>query len=227
MEQSPTAAFTVSPTSPEVGQIATFDASTTRDEGTACNTCSYFWNFGGDGTATGKIATHVFSSGGAYQVSLTAIDAAGTAGNVIQTVTVIAPSIPTGLSVTASPAQPLAKQAATFTANATASPNHRIVTYQFAWGDGDNTTSATPVVQHTYSQSGPMLLTLTVRDDLGQSSTTNVVITVASGLTASFTISPAGPTAGQTVTLNAAVIDEPGRVDDQRLRVGLRWRRDV
>jgi PKD repeat protein len=201
---APTPAFIVTPAAPEVGQVATFDASTTMDEGAACNSCSYVWNFGGDGTATGIVVTHVFSSGGGYQVTLTATDSAGTSGTRIQTVNVTAPSIPTGLSVTASPAQPFAKQTATFTAAATASPNHRIVSYQFSWGDGDTTSSATPVVQHTYSQSGQMLLTLTVRDDLGQSSTTNVVITVASGLTASFVFAPANPAAGATVTFNAS-----------------------
>jgi len=199
----PTPAFTVLPTSPEVGQTATFDASTTRDEGVACNNCTYFWNFG-DGTASGKIVTHVFSSGGAYQVSLTATDAAGTSGNVIQTVTVIAPGIPTGLGVTASPAQPFAKQVATFTATATPAPNHRIVSYQFAWGDGDSTTSTTPVVQHTYPQTGQYLLALTAVDDLGHSATGNVVITVQSGLTASISNSPSSPAAGVTVNFSAS-----------------------
>lgn len=200
----PTPAFTVSPLIPEVGQVATFDASTTKDEGAACNSCSYAWDFGGDGTATGKVVTHVFSSGGAYQVALMATDSAGTTGTLIQTVNVTAPTIPTGLSVAVSPIQPFAKQPATFTASGSPSPNHRIVSYQFSWGDGDTTNSSSPVVQHTYSQSGPMLLSLTVRDDLGQSSTTNVVITVVSGLTAAFSIAPASPTAGQTVTFNAS-----------------------
>jgi PKD repeat protein len=201
---APTAAFTFSPAAPEINQVVTFDASTTTDEGVACRSCTFLWNFGGDGTASGAVVTHVFAVGGTYNVMLTAIDSAGTSGAVTQAVAITSPGIPTGLSVTASPANPFAKQAATFTAQATAAQNHRIVSYQFAWGDGgDSNTSSTPVIQHAYSQAGAFLLTLTVTDDLGKSASTNVVINVASGLTAIFTFAPANPAAGQTVTFNA------------------------
>jgi PKD repeat protein len=203
---APTAAFTFSPATPEIGQVVTFDASTTTDEGVACNTCTFIWNFGGDGTATGRVATHVFGAAGPYSVTLTAVDSVGTSSQpVSQTVTVTAATIPTITSVTSSPNPPLAKQAATFTATATAAQNHRIVTYEFAWGDGSsNNTSNSNVIQHAYSQSGNVLLTLTVRDDLNQSSTRNFVIAVSSGLTASFTFSPANPTNNQTVTFDAS-----------------------
>ena len=203
---APTAAFTFSPATPEIGQVVTFNASTTTDEGVACGSCSFFWDFGGDGTATGVVATHVFSAAGPYNVRLTATDSAGTTGvTVQQTVTVTAATIPTGLGVTSSPNPPIAKQAATFTASATPATNHRIVSYQFEWGDGNSSsTSNSPVVQHTYSQAQDYLLTLTVRDDLGQSSTRSFVITVASGLTVSISgQTPPNPTNGQTVTFTA------------------------
>jgi PKD repeat protein len=202
---APTAAFTFSPATPEIGQVVTFDASTTTDEGVACASCTFTWDFGSDGVATGRVVTHVFGAAGPYTVRLTARDSAGTVSTTVQqTVTVSAATIPTGLTVTSSPNPPVAKQPATFTASATAATNHRIVTYQFSWGDGDNTTSNSPVVQHTYSQGGNFLLTLTVRDDLGQSSSRSQVIAVSSGLTASFTFAPATPTSGQTVTFNAS-----------------------
>jgi PKD repeat protein len=196
----PTAAFTFSPALPDVGQVVTFNASTTQDEGVSCTSCTFDWNFGGEGTASGIIATHAFTSGGAYIVTLTATDSGGSANTTQQTVTVSAPSIPTGVSVTSSPGTPIAKQAATFTALATAATNHRIVSYQFVWGDGDSSTQASAIIQHTYAQAGSYLLTLTVRDDLGQSTTTNTVITVSSGLTATFSTSKSGT----TVTFNAS-----------------------
>jgi len=195
---APTAAFTFSPASPDVGQTVTFNASTTTDEGVPCSNCTFFWNFGGDGTATGLTATHAFSSGGSFVVTLTVTDAAGSTSTAQQTVTVSAPSIPTGLSV--NPTTATAKQAQTFTASATAAPNHRITSYQFIWGDGDSNTQNSPVIQHTYQQAGSFLLTLTVRDDLGQSATANQVITVSSGLTATFTTSKSGT----TVTFDAS-----------------------
>jgi len=190
----PQAAFTFSPVSPEINQSVTFDASTTQDEGVACKTCTFTWNFGGEGTASGMIVTHAFTSGGAYVVSLTAVDSSGSSSATQQTVTVSAPSIPTGVTVSSSPATPIARQAATFTATATAATNHRIVSYEFTWGDGNSNTQPSAVVQHTYSQSGSYLLTLTVRDDLGQSTTINQVVTVSSGLTATFTTQKAGTT---------------------------------
>jgi PKD repeat protein len=202
---APTAAFTVSPTTPEIGQLVTFDASTTTDEGVACTSCAFTWDFGSDGIATGRIVTHTFTSAGSFIVRLTAVDSTGSASRVAQqTVVVTGTTIPIGLAVTSSPATPIAKQAATFTATATAATNHRIVSYQFVWGDGDTNNTNSPVIQHTYAQAGQYLLTLTVRDDLGQSSTVNTVITVSSGLTATFTFNPANPTSGQTVTFNAS-----------------------
>lgn len=200
---APTAAFTYTPTTPDVGQTVTFDATSTRDENTLCNSCTFVWDFGGDGTATGAIVTHAFSSGGSFIVRMTATDSGGTSNTTQQTVTVSNPSIPTSLSV--SPTTATAQLAQTFTASATAATNHRIVSYQFIWGDGNSNTQASPVIQHTYSQAGSYLLTLTVRDDLGQSSTTNQVITVSSGLTASFTTSISGTTVTFTATGTSSV----------------------
>ena len=202
---APTAAFSYSPSSPDVGQTVTFNASSTQDEGASCSNCSFSWDFGGDGTATGMVATHVFSSGGAFVVRLTATDPGGTSNTAQQTVTVSAPAIPTGVSIASSPATPVASQPATFTASATAATNHRIATYQFIWGDGNSNTQNSNVIQHTYSQAGSYLLTLTVRDDLGQSTTINQVVTVSSGLTASFSTSISGTTVTFTATATSSV----------------------
>ncbi len=188
---APTARFTFTPTSPEVNQVVTFDAlvaaTPTLDEGVACNTCTFTWSFGDGGTASGSLVRRSFANAGTYVVILTATDSLGNASTTQQTVTVTGTAIPTGLSVTSSPATPLAKQPATFTASATAATNHRIVSYEFGWGDGEKTTISSNIIQHTYSLPGSFLLTLTVRDDLNQSTTSNTVITVSSGLTASFT----------------------------------------
>jgi len=198
---APTAAFTFSPASPDMGQTVTFDASSTTDEGATCNSCSFIWDFGDSTTGTGRVVTHVFGAAGTYTVTLTAIDAVGTSSTpVTRSVTVASTTIPTGVSVTASPSTPIAKQAATFTAVATAAPNHHIVSYQFIWGDGDSNTTSSNVIQHAYSQSGSYMITLTVRDDLGQSSTGYTVITVSSGLTVAFTTQKSGT----TVTFDAS-----------------------
>ena len=192
---APNAQFTWSPPSPDMGQTVTFDASSTTDEGASCTSCSFTWDFGDSTTGTGRVVTHVFGAGGTYTVTLIATDSVGTSSTPLrQPVTVSATTIPTSVSVTASPNPPIAKQAATFTANATAAANHHIVSYQFSWGDGDTSTTSSPVIQHTYSQSGAYLITLTVRDDLNQSSTGYTTINVSSGLTAAFTTTKSGTT---------------------------------
>ena len=186
------------------GDVITFDAScspsttcTSRgvtDEGVPCNACTFTWNFGGEGVASGPIVGHAFGAAGKYQVTLTVTDSAGVPSVASAMLTVSAISIPTSVIVTSSPASPIAGQAASFTASATPATNHRIVSYQFVWGDGGSNTQASSVIQHTYSQAGSYAFTLTVRDDLGQSTTINQVVTVSSGLTAAFTTSISGTT---------------------------------
>jgi large repetitive protein len=198
---APNALFTWNPPSPDMGQTVTFDASTTTDEGARCTSCSFIWDFGDSTTGTGQVVTHVFGAAGTYVVTLIATDSVGTSSTPLrQSVTVAGTTIPTNLSVASVPNPPIAKQAATFTATATAAANHHIVRYQFSWGDGDTNTTSSAVIQHTYSQSGSYLITLTVRDDLNQSSTGYTTITVSAGLTAAFTTNKAGT----TVTFDAS-----------------------
>jgi PKD repeat protein len=199
---APAPSFTVNPASPEIGQAVTFNASATTDESVAClDTCTYAWDFGGEASATGRIVTYTFRAGGTYVVALTVTDAAGATETVRQNVTVGTLSPPSA-SFTVSPAAPNAGQAATFTATATAATNHRIVNYSWNWGDGATNQTTAPVIQHTFSTTGSYLVVLTVRDDLGQTSETRQVVTVGSGLTASFTNAPA--IAGQDTNFDAS-----------------------
>ena len=202
---APVAAFTFSPATPEIGQVVTFDASTTTDEGVVCTNCTFAWDFGGDGTASGRVVTHTFFSAGPFVVRLVATDSAGTSGAAFQTtVNVTAITVPT-VSFVAVPASPSAGQATTFTATATPSANHRISSYTWSWGDGsgDNTTSS-PTIQHTFANQGRFFVTVTVRDDLGQSSSTSNNIVVQSGLTASFTSSQVPPNGNHTMNFDAS-----------------------
>lgn len=198
------AAGTACASNPEVGQSVTFRALDVTDEGATCNTCTYSWDFGNDGKATGQVVSHVFSAGGNYLIVLTVTDQAGSSSTAQRVLTVGAVTIPTGISLTSSPNPPVAKQATTFTATATPATNHRIVTYDISWGDGQSNQTSTGVVQHTYNQSGAYAVNVTVRDDLGQTATRDVVVTVSSGLTSTFTMSPGSPTAGATVTFDGS-----------------------
>ena len=126
----PTPAFTVTPVSPEVGQVASFNASTTTDEGAPClDACTYTWTLGNEAVKTGRIQTHAFQTPGIHSVTLTVQDAAGTTAFVQQNVTVTAAARPTVGPITATPASPFAGQAASFTRRVygRAESSHRVV----------------------------------------------------------------------------------------------------
>jgi PKD repeat protein len=196
-------------TNPEVGENVVFDATGVTDEGVACNSCAFRWNFGGEGTATGQIVNHAFGSGGAFVVTLTVTDAGGLSNSAQRNVTVSSPG-PATVDFSFAPAQPIAGQTATFTSTTVAAPNHRIVSYQWTWGDGSTQTTQATTIQHIFDQGGVLYpvtypVTLTVRDDLGQTATLTKAVTVVSGLTAVLTASPSGSVAvGQTIFFDAS-----------------------
>ncbi|MEM1564180.1 MAG: PKD domain-containing protein, partial [Candidatus Bathyarchaeia archaeon] len=90
---APIANFTYAPVNPIIGQIATFDASSSYDpDGTIV---SYNWNFGDGYTAEGAIVTHSYVEEGNYKVTLTVVDNDGKSSTISRTVTVVRPTTPT------------------------------------------------------------------------------------------------------------------------------------
>ncbi|MBX0324010.1 PKD domain-containing protein [Halomicroarcula sp. F13] len=83
----PTASFTYSPTNPTTGEVVSFDASGSGDDG---NIVSYEWDFDGDGTvdATGETVTNIFGSTGDHTVRLSVTDDDGASDVTSQVVTV-------------------------------------------------------------------------------------------------------------------------------------------
>jgi PKD repeat protein len=86
----PIASFTYAPPSPNAGDLVTFDASGSTDNGTIV---SYEWDFNYDGStfnvdATGITATHTYSTTGAYTVGLRVTDDGGLTDETTQQVTV-------------------------------------------------------------------------------------------------------------------------------------------
>ena len=201
----PSPSFTVTPTSPEVGQVTSFNASATTDEGTACmDNCTYVWTFGNEAVKSGRIVTHAFQTAGIQSVTLTVRDAAGGSATIQQNVTVTSPARPTIAGITATPATPFAGQAASFTAGFTVAPNHRIVSFNWQWGDGQSTTTTNASTTHVFDRNGIYVVTVTATDDLGQSASASTSVTVGGGATASFTFSPTNPQPGDTVFFNGS-----------------------
>ena len=201
----PAPSFTVTPASPEVGQVASFNASGTTDEGAACmEACFYTWTLGNEAVKTGRIITHAFQTPGIHSVTLTVQDAAGGTASVQQNVTVTAAARPTVTGITATPSTPFAGQAASFAAAFTVAPNHRIVSFSWQWGDGQTTTTSNASTTHVYDRNGVYVVTVTATDDLGQSASASATVTVGGGATASFTFSPNNPEPGDTVQFNGS-----------------------
>ena len=72
----PSAAFTITPTNPRVGDLVTFDGSGSQADD-ALEITDWSWTFGDGGTATGEIVTHTYSGPGEYLVELGVSDSHG------------------------------------------------------------------------------------------------------------------------------------------------------
>jgi len=82
----PHASFFYSPIEPQVGETVTFDASASFDPDGTIKT--YVWDFGDGTTDTAIIATHIFTTAGSYNVTLTVTDDDGLSDASAQSVTV-------------------------------------------------------------------------------------------------------------------------------------------
>ena len=191
---SPTAAFTVSPTTPAPNAPVTFDASSsTAGNGTVQ---SYAWNFG-DGSATqpssGPTITHTFTTRGVATVSLTVTNDSGQTDTTTQMVTVDDPPNP-AFTPSATVNNPDA--VSVDGSNSAAATGGEITHYSWDFGDGTTQdTGATPTAGHTYAAPGTYTIKLTTTDELGVSNTVSQTVTVLG-----FSASSNGPTPGEDVT---------------------------
>lgn len=210
---TPTAAFTFTPTPVNMSIPVTFDASTSCGGPIVNNVCaslsaivSYAWTFGDGGTGTGKTVSHTFTSANTFNVTLTVTNDRGVAASTTQPVTVSALAIPTA-SFVFSPTSPVIGDTVLFNADASrAAPGHTLV--QFNWNFGDNSSTGTAsgfVVTHAFARAGTYNVVLTVADDVGGRATTTQAVTVATGNPVPlFTVSPTQPTHGIAATFDAS-----------------------
>jgi len=179
---TPTASFLTSPSTLLAGVAGNFDASASVP-GTGANTIVlYAWSFG-DGTGgTGQTTTHTFASGNTFNVTLTVTNDRGVSASLTQAVTVATSALPTPAFNT-SPVAPGVGETVFFNASAsTAAPGRTITSYRWAFGDGGSANGN--AVSHAYLAAATYVVTLSVTDDLGQSSATSQSVKVGT---------PAGP----------------------------------
>lgn len=172
-----TASFAVTPVSPQVLSMATFDASTTTNNGVACNSsCTYAWDFADGTSGTGMTVTHVYRTQGSFVATLTVTDSRG-AQSTTSRAFIVQPGIPPTAIFTFSPTPVLVNEAVFFNASGSRPATGRaIVRYQ--WDFGKGTTGSGVTTSKIYDAIGTYTVTLTVTDDAGTVSTFSLPVAV-------------------------------------------------
>lgn len=200
----PKAAFTFSPALPLPKEPVTFDASSSRDDGTIV---SYAWTWGDGSTGSGRIAFHSYPAAGSYVVVLTVTDDTGKTNSASHTVRVIGG--PTA-SFSFSPATPKVGDAVTFDASGTTDPDGNIASYRWDFGDGTPAlTTTAPTTTHAYAAYGTYRVTLRVTDSDGLWSETSMRLSVYAPPVAAFTFTPSAPLVGEIVAFDGTPSTDP------------------
>jgi thermitase len=160
----PVANFTWTPPIPKVGESVTFDASASTPNGGTI--VKYEWNFSDGGTATGKIVTHTYVNPGTYIVTLNVTDSQGLWDIEQKQIQVVQPHGPEA-KFTATPETAKVGELVKFDASSSLSGwngthNMPIIEYRWDFGDGNTTTTSTPIIYHSYKTAGNYYVTLTV-----------------------------------------------------------------
>jgi PKD repeat protein len=159
VDTAPSVSVTVTPAAPVEDQTVTFALNASSTAGSLPITQAQI-DFG-DGTTrqlgalpngTTSVA-HVYRDDGTYTVTLTLTDAGGNVSTQ-RTIVVVSPAAPIGVTLSYTPATPMANQVVTFTAATTLPSGVSIERYE--WDFGDGTTSVTTGNQRTkiYTSAG-------------------------------------------------------------------------
>ncbi|MCS7037880.1 MAG: PKD domain-containing protein [Saprospiraceae bacterium] len=178
----PTAGFTAGPTTGCGPLTVQFTNAS------SANTTSFFWEFPGGtpSSSTEQNPTVTYSSPGAYSVTLTASNSAGS--NTIEQVNFIV--------VVGPPTAGFTANVSGATVNFTNQSNGA-TSYSWNFGDGASSTQQNPI--HTYAASGTYTVVLTAVNACGTTTSTQTV-TILLPPTAAFSASPTGGCAPLTVT---------------------------
>jgi PKD repeat protein len=194
---TPTPAFTVTPTPVNFNVAATFDASTSCGGTVVGGRCSsnsqivsYAWTFGDGGSGNGRVVTHTFSpsSSSIFTVTLTVTNDRGIAASATQTVSVGSTAGPTG-DWLMSPTDPQVGETIRFNASPIQpAVGRQIVSYTWNWGDGTPDGSGVMATHVFPTSRSSFTVVLTVVDDAGGTLTVPHTLTIGSGApTAQFT----------------------------------------
>lgn len=224
----PVADFTFWPNPAVANKTTQFDASASYDQDLSGNIALYIWNFG-DGTienTTSPTITHTYTSlptAGYYLVELTVLDDQGGGSQSKPKhllVTVVHPRPVAVFNVW--PEDLVAVVNKFVVCNASASydpdPGGNITDYEWVFGDGNTTTTSSPIITHKYVAVGTYSINLTVKDDSDGlwSKRASEIIEVVERRdieVTSVTAAPSEVIQGESVTINVTVANK-GQADE-------------
>lgn len=207
----PVAVISHSPTTPNVGETVTLDASGSDDGDFGGDSIvSYEWDLDDDGAfddATGPTASTTYSSGGSKTVKVRVTDEFGQTD--IAAATFSVNEFPTA-AFTHSPPEPNEGESVSFDASGSSDPDGTIVSYEWDFdNDGafDDATGENP--SHTFPNGGDKTVGLRVTDDNGATDTTSETFHVNHFPTAAFTVSPDPVVRNEAATFDASGSSDP------------------
>ncbi|HWG90309.1 MAG TPA: PKD domain-containing protein [Candidatus Thermoplasmatota archaeon] len=206
----PQADFIYTPSPVRAGKVINFIDRSVDSDGTVD---SFSWDFGDGGTATGRNASHVFSNGGNFTVTLTVTDNEGGRGVVTRNLAVDGAAPRAAFDVTPR----LASTFDSFTfIDRSSDLDGTIVSRRWDFGDGNTSTSAEAV--HAYADNCICLVNLTVTDDSGKTDWITRQVTVLNRAPdGAISVSSVSPFTGSLVYFNGSGTDRDGRI------VSYRW----
>ncbi|MCI0447421.1 PKD domain-containing protein [bacterium] len=158
----PQAKFTISPAQGAENTLFTVDATNSNDADGKVD--KYAWDFGDGKIATGRTATHKYSTKGTYKITLTVTDNDGATASSSKDVQVEKGQAPVASFVITPPAGQVGL-AFRYDASASTDKDGKITKFEWKFGDGGSATG--PIVTHIYNNSGIFDVTLSVTDDTG------------------------------------------------------------
>ena len=186
----------------EVGQQVSLNA---MDSDAAGDIVEYRWDTTGDGEidqiTEEAVITPIYDEPGEYEITLTVVDEFDQTASTTVTLTVTADPPEAALNV--SPDEDIIGEEFLIEAG---DSTGNIVEYQWAFGDGEETTGTDPTVRHGYDEPGEYEITLTVVDQFNQTdSATATVSVITVPPEADFVADPSETQVGGEIRFNASI----------------------
>ncbi len=132
-----------------VHQLIIFDASNSSTSSDSIDIISYFWDFDDGSNDTGKIASHVYTQPGIYEITLTVTDENELQDTDTALVDIRKPNTPPTQPYITIPARPAIKDTSYAISVRSTDPDNDTIRYIFDWGDESFNTITTYTQQNT------------------------------------------------------------------------------